>query len=92
MIIFSVQGRKNYDVKSKYIFFEKKAKKIINLRKLKKFCKIISLETMEEITFNNSGQIKNEYYKIIDLENNDNTYILNPYDYIFQNFDNFNNF
>ena len=92
MIIFSVQGRKNYDVKSKYIFFEKKAKKIIKLRKLKKFCKIISLETMEEITFNNSGQIKNEYYKIIDLENNDNTYIFNPYDYIFQNFDNFNNF
>ena len=41
----------------------------------------------QEIFFDDLNEIQNQEYKIIDLNNKDNFFIFNPYDYIFNNID-----
>ena len=79
-------GNSNFDKSLKYIFFEKKEIKSIKLKVLRKFCKIFLIQNNKEITFKDSNDVTNQDYIMIDLIDQNKTFIFNPYDYIFSNF------
>ena len=64
-------------------FFEKKKKKFNKLKQLNKYCKFMINNKV--ITFEDIEEIKNDNYVIVDLKDEKNKIIFNPYDYIFQN-------
>ena len=81
--IYSINGNSEYDKSMIDVFFEKKKKKFNKLKQLNKYCKFMINNKV--ITFEDIEEIKNDNYVIVDLKDEKNKIIFNPYDYIFQN-------
>ena len=80
------QGDFDFDETLKKVYFENKIIKSSKLHILTNYCKIYLIEENKEITFDDPNDVKNKDYKMEDLKDPNNTFIFNPYDYIFYNF------
>ena len=82
--IFSFYGYNGYDYSFEKYFFEEKATKLSNLKLFKKKCKFIRVKNNEEIKWIKTSDINNEDYIMVNIEDEKETFIFNPYDYILE--------
>ena len=88
--IYSLFGNKYFEKSLINIFFEKKDKKRVKLFFFKKYCRFYYLKDKEkekkiEIDFYDVSQVRDEEIIMINLKEEKETFIFNPYDYIFSN-------
>ena len=80
------QGDFDFDETLKKVYFENNIVKSSKLHILTNYCKIYLIEDNKEITFDDPNDVKNQDYIMEDLKDPNNTFIFNPYDFIFYNF------
>lgn len=80
------QGDFDFDETLKKVYFENRIIKSSKLNLLTNYCKIYLIEDNKEINFDDPNDVKNQDYIMEDLKNPNNTFIFNPYDFIFYNF------